>query len=187
MVKTRAAKVEQPDFCLYCNKTAHSIGLCSSHLARWRRRQPLEPASQACPVCKFDFTPWRIGQKYCNTDCRRASHGKYKYDLRKSKGSCAQCQTPLVAGKAYCKRCNRLKNLRGKYNLSLLDYSKLFDKQKGLCALCNKPESRKDGRLMSVDHDHKSGKIRGLLCNGCNARLGWYENHAMIIASYLAK
>lgn len=44
---------------------------------------------------------------------------------------------------------------------------KLSDKQNGCCALCKKPESSFKMRL-SVDHNHKTGQVRGLLCYRCN-------------------
>lgn len=46
--------------------------------------------------------------------------------------------------------------------------------QVGLCALCGKPFSTKNPGV--VDHDHKTGHVRGLLHRGCNAALGTIEN-----------
>jgi hypothetical protein len=52
------------------------------------------------------------------------------------------------------------------------DYAKLKKKQRGRCALCKR---RKAKGHLCVDHDHKTDKIRGLLCNGCNTALGFLE------------
>ena len=68
------------------------------------------------------------------------------------------------------------------YNMSLEDYASWFEKQGGVCAICGQPP--KDGEDLSVDHDHRccpAGKscgkcIRGLLCHGCNMRLGQLES-----------
>lgn len=49
-------------------------------------------------------------------------------------------------------------------------YNELLADQKGSCALCHKPNVK--GKKLAVDHDHKTGIIRGLLCNRCNAALG---------------
>ena len=84
-------------------------------------------------------------------------------------------------------RLNRLKTLdalwdkklRREKGISLADYHRLFQAQGGVCAICGLPEYRKatNGRVrryLSVDHDHKTGQVRGLLCGGCNAGLGHF-------------
>lgn len=68
-------------------------------------------------------------------------------------------------------RKGKLKNL---YGLSSEDYNILFQKQKGCCAICG--THQKDlKRHLDVDHDHKTGDVRGLLCSGCNRNLGRFE------------
>ncbi len=59
-------------------------------------------------------------------------------------------------------------NLKDRYGISLDQYNQLLEAQAGRCAICrNQPKTR----ALHVDHDHKSGKIRGLLCMNCNRRL----------------
>src|SRR5258705_11429755 len=70
-------------------------------------------------------------------------------------------------------RKNWLKRL---YGLSIEDFDKMFQKQKGLCAICKNPQSESI-KSLAVDHCHKTGKVRGLLCNGCNLSVGNYENN----------
>src|SRR6266550_1376817 len=59
------------------------------------------------------------------------------------------------------------------YGLSEDVYQALLLKQGGLCAICGGPPKR---RTLAVDHDHKSGEVRGLLCDRCNVGLGWIED-----------
>ena len=59
-----------------------------------------------------------------------------------------------------------------KYGLTLEDYEQLEADQNHVCAICRKPRSTKRCPRLFVDHDHKTGKIRGLLCHHCNAAIG---------------
>ena len=91
----------------------------------------------------------------------------------------------------YCKKCHCKKitdyhkanprkrknqSLKTHYGITIEDYEKLFDKQNGVCAVCSKVETRicTQGMIqsLSVDHDHSTGLIRGLLCDRCNKAIG---------------
>jgi len=73
-------------------------------------------------------------------------------------------------------------NLKTCYNLTVEEYNEMVKRQCGVCLICGKPDKR---RNLGVDHDHKTGKIRGLLCSGCNGSLGWYELFKDNIIKYL--
>lgn len=65
--------------------------------------------------------------------------------------------------------------LKKTYGLTIEQYEEMNSKQGGKCALCDKKEtalSRSGVRRLSVDHDHKTGQIRGLLCMSCNTSIG---------------
>jgi hypothetical protein len=64
----------------------------------------------------------------------------------------------------------RERHLKDKYNLSLAGYDYIWDQQGGVCRICG--GTNKDGRRLSVDHDHTTNKIRGLLCDPCNRGIG---------------
>lgn len=62
--------------------------------------------------------------------------------------------------------------LKRRYGISLEEYRELERKQNGLCAICGTKPKR-----LFVDHNHKTGKVRGLLCGNCNFGIGYfYEN-----------
>jgi hypothetical protein len=65
---------------------------------------------------------------------------------------------------------------RRKYGLTLAEHEEMEAAQGGVCAICQQPETfkSKSGTVhrLAVDHDHKTGRIRGLLCRNCNAALG---------------
>lgn len=75
---------------------------------------------------------------------------------------------------------NRLKykesDYRRRYGLSLDEYSRLSAAQRGLCAICGSTPHEHNSRQLVVDHDHVTGKIRGLLCHKCNSGLGMFKD-----------
>src|SRR5216684_1391978 len=74
-----------------------------------------------------------------------------------------------LAANAKSRRANLLK----RYGISWPEYELRLALQGGVCAICKKKPKR---RLLCVDHCHKTGKVRGLLCSSCNAALGLYED-----------
>lgn len=59
--------------------------------------------------------------------------------------------------------------------LSLEDYARMLKAQGGVCAICQRPERRRiRGKVtaLTVDHDHATEEVRGLLCYGCNVSIG---------------
>ena len=62
------------------------------------------------------------------------------------------------------------------YDITAEDFARMFSKQDGKCAICHQPETSVDKngnvKILSVDHCHKSGKVRELLCYSCNSMLG---------------
>lgn len=69
--------------------------------------------------------------------------------------------------------------LMRQFGITLEYYNELLEAQSGCCALCKLPEKVKTRngqvRRLAVDHDHKTGRIRGLLCFRCNIALGHLE------------
>jgi len=68
--------------------------------------------------------------------------------------------------------------LKWKYGISLEDYNRVLAQQGGVCAICGSHPGR---RPLDVDHDHKTGRIRGLLCESCNKALGLFRDDPSIL------
>jgi hypothetical protein len=71
-------------------------------------------------------------------------------------------------------RCYRNSKLKAAYGLTADDVDGRIAGQGGLCAICGNPP--KEGRRLHVDHNHRTGQIRAMLCSLCNQRLGFIEN-----------
>lgn len=82
---------------------------------------------------------------------------------------------------------NHLRNrkLKAKYGITINDYNRMFVLQGGKCWICQKL-GKLDGRgrkgRLHVDHDHATGKVRGLLCYACNGLLGLAGDNPEVLA-----
>jgi hypothetical protein len=132
------------------------------------------------------------------TFCRKCGSTERNLNGKRGSTRCAACDRarhPLrhnqcidcgAIGKGYKKRCPECRarveqiagnagrherNLCAKYGMTPADWQAMYDAQRGLCAVCHTTRS-----LLSVDHDHLSGKPRGLLCFQCNSGLGQFKD-----------
>ncbi|UKH49716.1 endonuclease VII [Rahnella phage Sarma103] len=83
-----------------------------------------------------------------------------------------------------CKKCSKVatcplkikdRNLRQNYGINLETYNRMLSEQEGSCKICGLTE-RIQNRSLAVDHCHKTGVVRGLLCSACNIALGKFED-----------
>jgi hypothetical protein len=80
----------------------------------------------------------------------------------------------------FCKKeIDKKSKRKNRYNLSEIDYQKMLKKQKNNCGICGKPKCKL--KSLSVDHDHKTGVVRGLLCFKCNFALGLFQDSPKIL------
>lgn len=75
------------------------------------------------------------------------------------------------------------------YGITEKQYNLMFKKQNGVCYICKCQESRKhqNGKLqsLSIDHNHFTGKVRGLLCDKCNRGLGFFKHDTKLLNNAL--
>lgn len=83
----------------------------------------------------------------------------------------------------------RAGNLRSRFKISVDEWEEMFEIQGGGCLGCGKTEEE-NGRRLAVDHDHITGKNRGLLCFDCNVVLGKVDDDPKVLrtlAAYLER
>lgn len=81
-------------------------------------------------------------------------------------------------------------DIKRRFGLTHDQYEEMLDSQKGVCAICKKFRLNKGKKFMAIDHCHKSGKVRGVLCHLCNRGLGLFDDNRELLISaieYLAK
>ena len=76
--------------------------------------------------------------------------------------------------------------LKYQYGITLIDYNKMFEQQKGKCAICKRHQNNLT-RTLCVDHDHKTNQVRALLCVTCNTDVSVVENRLEEMLNYLNK
>jgi len=138
-------KKQKSDF-PYQNKSLDKIMSCCKECSNYRQRQ----------------------NRKDNLDKTRKNDKKQYAKHRKKR---------IIAAREYRKKYpdrTRKTNLKVKYGITPKDYDYMLDKQGGMCAICGEHNSKLK-RMLFVDHCHKTGKVRGLLCDTCNKFLGFFE------------
>jgi hypothetical protein len=91
---------------------------------------------------------------------------------------------PRNRNKTYAE--NRISRIR-QYGIDVEDYERMLFEQDGVCYICKEPPSK---RALDIDHDHKTGKVRGLLCSNHNRALGLLGDDIILLlraTEYLVK
>jgi len=86
----------------------------------------------------------------------------------------------------WCKECKKRYDISyyhyKRYKITKVDYEKMMEEQKGKCLICGRDFDKiYFPQNTHIDHDHKTGKVRGLLCNNCNVILGNAFDNPLIL------
>ncbi len=150
-----------------------------------------------CKICLVEFTPISNNQKYCDK-CRKQANNLKRiayYQNNRQKYAIFEeryRQQNRQKIRDY-HRQNRQKiretTLKRRYDITIASYNKMFQEQNGRCGICGRHQSGLK-RNLCVDHNHESGRIRGLLCHRCNTAIGMLEDDTKILqkaTKYLGK
>lgn len=147
--------------------------------------------ARICPICSSEYMPYRHHQRACSLACKKKLPDIVaKKRERDTTPDAYKRKNDARRGTEYVKQENFRHALRMKYDMTPDEYYEMLDVQGGVCFICHMPASG-DGHTTSrlhVDHDHKSGKVRALLCQMCNVGLGSFRDSAYLLdraASYV--
>lgn len=146
-------------------------------------------------------------RRICKNCCKARLRDRSS-DPRPEGRTCAQCgvykplnqfhnhKICLYGVESTCKACRLQKrreysrkyperirdtDLRMRYGITIADYQAMYERQGGKCAICGTSEEK-----LVVDHNHKTGKVRELLCHLCNAMIGCAREDIAILTAAVA-
>jgi len=93
-------------------------------------------------------------------------------------------------GRSQTKEYDLELHMKRAYGLDFKDYEKMLELQNGVCAICSSPPPNNRKTRLAIDHCHKTGKVRGLLCDKCNRSIGLLKDDVSVLKSaikYLTK
>ena len=114
----------------------------------YRRSASKDGFQSCCKMCEEKFA-----QQYRQTNKHKQVRAKHDRKLR-------------VENPELYKKKRRKSTLKINYGITLDEYNQMFESQKGVCAICDKPETANNQielRNLSVNHKHQTNKIRRLL------------------------
>ena len=138
---------------------------------------------------------WRANNPDKVKEHNKTRRGKDKasYEQNKEK-RIAQSKASYERNKEKVSKRNRERHLQLNYSLSSEQYLEKALAQNNCCAICGNPETRLlktgDVKPLSVDHNHTTGEVRELLCNDCNALIGFAKENVNVLQNaitYLQK
>ena len=122
---------------------------------------------KVCAFCQISFVTNRSTQKFCNRLCRGRDHEQKPERKNGSKRKHSQLKSKLKP-----------------FGFTVEDYEFELENQNHVCAICGQPETEFNmgtPRRLAVDHDHKTGCYRGLLCGKCNKGIGLFKDNVAIL------
>lgn len=151
-----------------------------------------ENGTKTCSCCKQEKPVSEFhkdknssdGYTYKCKECRNAANRKYYQDhpeKRKEKNDKKKEYRKLYYADEEHKFKYRVKYIEKKFGINYEEYDRMMEEQEGVCAICGCPETKENAKYLAVDHDHNTGKIRGLLCNNCNRALGLLKDDVLVL------
>jgi hypothetical protein len=142
-----------------------------------QNREAWTAARVSSGICKCGRSTDNKGRLRC-LECtsRSVKQNKRQRDIRIANNQCPQCGGQPLVGKKFCQEC-LYKDAADTFNISVEEVIRIRNSP---CEACGKT-----GRNV-VDHDHKTGKVRGGLCNSCNSALGFAKEDPDILQNLIA-
>lgn len=145
-----------------------------------------EEINMKCRICKEDkdlseFYKNNSKKNNINSECKECSKEFRKEYYQNNKEKINKNVTAWIKNNPKRHKHNELMR---KYNITYEGYIVLEKQQKAMCIICGKTKEE-NGQDLAVDHCHKTGIVRGLLCKSCNRGLGMFQdNPKLVLTAY---
>lgn len=179
---TPIQKTHRGTKCSYdgCDNKTSRREWCQKHYDRWLRTGSPEPHVFVQKYCKTDGCDSKAKARgWCTKHWHQAKmSGEIIVSICKADG----CNIPTSSLGLCAQHYIAFKH----HGLEPHEFDRMFNEQNGVCAICGKECA--SGKRLAIDHNHTTGRVRGLLCSNCNTSLGGFmdsEELLMSAVSYL--
>lgn len=164
-----------------CGKDRFARGLCAGHAAQVRKGQELRELAKPRPQAADGYAFCSACQQFWPIDCF-----SWRSNRNQPQPTCMDCRAASARElnrKPSAVRTRRAWRLRRTYGIEPGEYAARYIEQGGLCPICRQsiPNLLEDLDVdmrvgAGIDHCHATGRVRGLLCSGCNRGLGSFND-----------
>jgi hypothetical protein len=185
-----------------CGRSLKARGYCNTHYAQFKRngeittpeinaRMSIVPECCTMPDCKELVKAKGLCHMHY---ARLLRHGYVKNpDRTKPFQSCSfpGCTDHMVCSDFCNRHYLKVRKYQQDYGLTFDEVMRLLETMPARCQLCKLPQTTRNGVSRRVhdfylDHDHKTGRLRGWLCNRCNIAIGCFRSDDGVDLFYLA-
>lgn len=171
----------------YCN------GTCANRAYRKRTERP---KARECLWCQGPMDGKRWDARYCTKRCASLHDYYVKRNPARPERQCPTCGERFRdahANRTYCSlACREVARRVRERGITIGTYREMLARQQHRCAICGVDAEglwhgraiRRDG--WHIDHDHATGKVRGILCPPCNLILGYARDDVRVLAQAIA-
>ena len=138
-----------------------------------------------CLCNKNNMTPHRKGYRVCSTCKVEKKYSEFNRHKNQPHGFGYLCKGCLAKKHDPVKA--RTKRIKKVFGITFDDYNRMLKSQNNRCAICNSTATgNRRHKNLNVDHCHTTGKVRGLLCHGCNSGIGSMKDDVELLDKAIA-
>lgn len=154
-----------------CDGAHHSRGWCEKHYKQQRRINGFNGISCTNDACNSPALSRGLCNKHYQAEKKT---GKYGF-----KACVIESCDGMELARGYCSKHYAVSK---NYNITAERFEEMLVEQNNVCAICKRgPNGRRD--KLHIDHNHVTGKVRGLLCHSCNVSIGHFNDDIDMLQS----